>query len=164
MAVGAKRQRARERVASFVGMCREFRIKGTHQRTEIYRQLASTDAHPDAKTIYRQVRRRIPAISFDTVYRTLRLFEKKGLISRVGHQGESARFDANMDRHHHFVCTACGLIKDFRSEALDCLPIPKSVEAFGRIQSAQVQVRGICLACGARRSKGGEVHSRHRSV
>jgi len=151
-------------MASFVRVRRAFRIRWTHQRTEIYRQIAGTDEHPDAKTIYRRLRRRIPEVSFDTVYRTLRLFEKKGIIVRVAHQGESVRYDANMTRHHHFVCARCGRIKEFCSEVLDRLLIPKSVAAFGCVQSAQVQVRGICLACGARRSKGGEVHSRHRSV
>src|SRR3990172_3610995 len=125
--VGTQRQNTQDAIAPFVDKCRALRIKGTHQRTEIYREIASTDAHPDAKTVYRGGRQRIPAISFDTVYRTLRLFEKEGIISRVGHQGESARFDANMDLHHHFVCTVCGLVKDFRSELLDHLPIPKSV-------------------------------------
>jgi Fur family peroxide stress response transcriptional regulator len=162
MSVGEKGQRGFKRMASFVGMRPQLRIRWTHQRTEIYRQIASTDEHPDAKTVYRRVRRRIPAISFDTVYRTLKLFEKKGIIVRVAHQGESVRYDANMTRHHHFVCARCGRIRDFRSEVLDRLPIPKSVAAFGRVESAQVQVRGICLACGAARSKASEVHSRHR--
>lgn len=100
------------------------------------------------------MRRCIPAISFNTVYRTLRLLEEKGIISRVGFQGESARFDANMDRHHHFVCTVCGRVKDFRSEALDRLLIPKSVHALGRIESAQVQLRGVCSVCTGKTSKG----------
>ena len=130
--------------------CRRLGIKATHQRVEIYRELAGTDEQTDATTVYRRVRRRIPAMSCDTVYRTLRLFEEKGMVSRVAHHGERARFDANMERHHHFVCKACDLVKDFRSEALDELPIPKPVETFGRVESAQVQVRGICRGLRAR--------------
>jgi len=63
------------------------------------------------------VRRRITAISLDTVYRTLRLFEGKRLLSRVSCSGDRARFDANTDRHHHFICTKCGGVRDFYSEA-----------------------------------------------
>jgi Fur family peroxide stress response transcriptional regulator len=94
-----------KRVNVFFEVCRRYGVKATHQRAEIYRELAGTNEHPDVETIYARVRKRIPAISLDTVYRTLRLLEKKGLISRVGSLGERTRFDANIDRHHHFVCT-----------------------------------------------------------
>ena len=136
-----------KRVKLFADECRGLGIKATHQRTEIYRQLVRTDEHPDAKTLYRRVRRRIPAISFDTVYRTLRLFEEKGVISRVGHQGESARFDANTDRHHHFICTKCGFVGDFYSKALDDLPTPRRVEDMGKVNSVHIELRGVCRTC-----------------
>ncbi len=64
----------------------------------------------------------------DTVYRTLATLESKGLIRRTGALGGPARYDANMDRHHHFVCKVCGMVKDFSSEAMDELPIHKSVK------------------------------------
>jgi len=134
-------------------MCRKFRIKGTHQRTEIYRELARTDEHPDAKTVYQRVRRRIPAISFDTVYRTLRLFEDKGIISRMGYPGDSARFDANTDRHYHFVCMRCGFVGDFFSKEVDALPMPRGAAEMGTARSLHVEVRGICRACLAKTPK-----------
>ena len=57
------------------------------------------------------------------------------------------RYDANMEHHHHFICTACGRVHDFYSPALDDLPIPRSVSSLGRVESAQVQLRGICTNC-----------------
>ena len=101
------------RMRGFSEVCRSFGVKATHQRTEIYRELAQTKEHPDAETIYARVRKRIPAMSLDTVYRTLRLLEEKKIISRVGSLGERTRFDANTDRHHHFICKRCGYIGDF---------------------------------------------------
>ena len=95
-----------DRLAAFKEHCRKTGLKATHQRTEIYRELAATEVHPDAETIFRNVRERIPAMSFDTVYRTLRTLEEKGLIARVGTPLERSRFDANMMKHHHFVCDA----------------------------------------------------------
>jgi Fur family peroxide stress response transcriptional regulator len=62
----------------------------------------------------------------------------------------STRFDANTQRHHHFICMVCGGIKDFRSEALNDLPIPDSVKSLGTVESAQVQVRGVCSDCAGR--------------
>jgi Fur family peroxide stress response transcriptional regulator len=141
------------RVRRFEQEYRRHGLRITHQRSEIFRELAATDEHPDAEALYRRVHLRIPAISRDTVYRTLATLEAQGLVSRTAILGGPARYDANTDRHHHFVCIQCGAVKDFHSEALDDLPIPRSVKALGRVGSAHVQVRGICSACIGRKAK-----------
>ena len=74
------REQVTRRLADFAAECRDKHIKATHQRMEILRELASTGEHPDAETIFKRVRRRIPAVSLDTVYRTLRMLEDKGII------------------------------------------------------------------------------------
>jgi len=140
-------QRAERRVSEFVEACRRQGIKATHQRTEILRELALTGEHPDAETIYTRVRKRIPAISLDTVYRTLRMFEEKGVISRVGSIKDRARFDANTDRHHHFVCTECGMVRDFYSDALDHFSAPPEVSKMGNVDNVYVELRGLCRSC-----------------
>ena len=141
-----------KRVNDFVEVCRRQGIKATHQRTEILRELARTEEHPDAETIYTRVRKRIPAISLDTVYRTLRLLEDKGVISRVGSMKDRARFDANSDRHHHFVCSECGLVRDFYSDELDHFTAPPEISSMGRVESLYIELRGLCRKCQA---KGG---------
>ncbi len=144
-----------DRIQGFPGVCRRYGVKATYQRSEIYRELASTNDHPDAETIYTRVRKRIPTLSLDTVYRTLRLLERKGLISRVGSLGERTRFDADTDRHHHFVCTECGFIGDIYSEAWNDVRAPSDVRAMGTVNSIHVEVRGVCKACQKiRRLKG----------
>jgi len=127
-------------------------LRVTHQRMEIFRELAATDEHPDAETVYQRVSERVPAVSRDTVYRTLATLEEHGLVSRADILGGPARYDADTDHHHHFVCTQCGAVKDFRSEALDDLPIPRSAKALGRVASAHVQVRGVCSDCLGRKA------------
>lgn len=134
-------------IDDFMGFCRELGIKPTHQRTEIYRELMSTENHPNAETIYGNVKKRIPAISLDTVYRTLRLFEQKGIISRVSAVGESMRFDGNTKRHHHFICVECGKVRDFYSDNFNNLVAPAEVTELGNIGSVHVEVRGICNDC-----------------
>ena len=141
------------RMRGFSEVCRSSGVKATHQRTEIYRELARTKEHPDAETIYARVRKRIPAISLDTVYRTLRLLEEKRIISRVGSLGERTRFDANTDRHHHFICKQCGYIGDFYNEELNDVPIPNDVEAMGTVISVHVELRGICKTCQGKRGR-----------
>jgi Fur family peroxide stress response transcriptional regulator len=140
-----------KRVSGFPEVCRRHGVKATHQRSEIYRELADTKAHPDAETIYRRVRERIPAISLDTVYRTLRLLEKKGLIARVGSLGERTRFDADTDCHHHFVCTECGFIGDIYNEAWNSFRATSDVRSMGTVNSIHVELRGLCKACQKRR-------------
>ena len=134
-------------VAEFVDACRRQGVKATHQRTEILRELAGMTEHPDVETLYRRVRLRIPAISLDTVYRTLKLLEDKGIIARVGSMGDRARFDANMDRHHHFVCCECGMIGDFYSDVLDQFPVPREVAEMGCVDGVYVELRGRCRKC-----------------
>jgi Fur family peroxide stress response transcriptional regulator len=97
--------------------------------------------------IYLRVRQRIPAISVDTIYRTLKLLEGKGVIARVASTRDRARFDANMERHHHFVCIQCGMIGDFYSDLLDRLPVPGEVAEMGSIEGVYVELRGICRKC-----------------
>ena len=140
-----------KRINVFSEICRRYGVKATHQRTVIYREIAGTNGHPDAETIYARVRKRIPAISLDTVYRTLRLLEKKGLISRVGSHGEKTRFDANTERHHHFVCAGCGYMEDIYNEEWNNIRAPSDVGAMGTVNSIHVELRGLCKACERKR-------------
>lgn len=140
------------RMRSFVEACREKGLKATHQRMEIFRELAGSEEHPDAETVYQTVCRRVPAISRDTVYRTLATLEEHGFIRKAEALSGTTRFDANTDHHHHFICTVCGKIQDFYSPALNDLPIPSSVQSLGMIESSQVQVRGVCTTCANRRA------------
>jgi len=140
-----------QRLKQFTEACRSRGVSVTHQRTEIFWELAGTDEHPDAEAVFRRVRKRIPAVSLDTVYRTLQLLEQLGVARRVDPTGDRARFDGNIEPHHHFVCTECGLVRDFQSRALDRFPPPRKVAGWGQVDLVQVQLRGICMACGKKK-------------
>lgn len=139
-----------ERMARFVEACRGAGLKVTHQRLEIYRELASTGEHPDAIMVHQRVRKRMPTVSLDTVYRNLRLFEAHGIISIVGMSHERLRFDANMELHHHFVCVRCAKIVDITPEEDAPVAWPESVEAVGKPQSVRLEMKGICRNCQGR--------------
>ena len=138
-----------QRMARFEEVCRNSGAKLTHQRMEIFRDVAQTGDHPDAEKIFQGVRQRMPTVSMDTVYRTLWWLTDLGLITILGPPRERARFDANLNRHHHFVCTQCGLTRDFFSEKFDCLELPESVRSIGHVKKTQVEVKGLCLECAA---------------
>lgn len=132
---------------AFFEACREKGVKLTHQRIEIYRELASTEEHPDAITLHGRIRKHIPTISLDTVYRNLGLLEEHGLIAIVGMSHERLRFDANLDPHHHFSCLKCGMMRDFYSRQTLRPTWPEESRAFGEPVSLHLEVRGICTKC-----------------
>jgi Fur family peroxide stress response transcriptional regulator len=135
------------RLAQLKAVAREAGVKLTHQRLEIFEAVASSLEHPSAEVVYRAVRETTPTVSLDTVYRTLWLLTDLGLLNTLSPRQDSVRFDANVERHHHYVCTRCGLVRDFESDDLDTLRIPDTVNHFGRVASAHVEVRGICRRC-----------------
>ncbi|MCU0610277.1 MAG: transcriptional repressor, partial [Candidatus Eisenbacteria bacterium] len=91
----------RQRVQRFREACTAARVRLTHQRLEIFREVAGTGDHPDVEAIWRAVRKRIPTVSLDTVYRTLWLLNDVGAITTLGLPRERIRFDANTTPHHH---------------------------------------------------------------
>jgi Fur family peroxide stress response transcriptional regulator len=147
------KQEIERRMSRFNEVCRNSGVKLTHQRMEIFREMAQTGDHPEAESVYKGVRERMPTISLDTVYRTLWLLRDLGLINTLGPPRERTRFDANLSQHHHFVCIRCGLTRDFYNDELDKLKLPESVKDFGYAETTQVEVKGICRKCAVREKK-----------
>jgi Fur family peroxide stress response transcriptional regulator len=134
-----------------------FRRSGaklTHQRLEIFREIASRVDHPGVDAVFHAVKNRLPTVSLDTVYRTLWLLNDLRLITTLGPRREGVRFDPNLDRHHHYVCVQCGLVQDFESPRLAALHVPAAVHGFGSIEGVQVEVRGLCRRCASERAGG----------
>lgn len=145
--VDIEQSEVERRVARFREKARAAGVKLTHQRLEIFRAVASSLEHPSAEAVHRAVKATTPTVSLDTVYRTLWLLTDLGLLTTLGPRQGGVRFDPNVEPHHHFVCTRCGDVYDFESEALNALPLPAAVQRFGAVVSAHVEVRGICDAC-----------------
>ena len=139
-----------QRMARFNEACRKSGAKLTHQRMEIFREVAQSTDHPDVEKVYQGVRKRMPTVSLDTVYRTLGWLKELGLITTLGPPRERTRFDANLSHHHHFVCVQCGLTRDFYSDKFDKLTLPESVQSIGYVETTQVEVKGVCLKCAAK--------------
>jgi Fur family peroxide stress response transcriptional regulator len=131
----------------FCQQCKEKGLKLTHQRLEVYREIAAGGGHPCAEELYRRLHPRLPTLSLDTVYRTLMTFEKHGLIRRVEVLDDRARFDANLRNHHHLVCNRCRRAFDFYWPAVDQIETPKEVLDWGNIQSRHLELRGVCNKC-----------------
>jgi Fur family transcriptional regulator, peroxide stress response regulator len=135
------------RLLVFAQALRESGLRLTHQRLEVAREIARTDTHPHVETIYCGVRERVPTVSLDTVYRTLGALERLGLINRVDVMAGPARYDANLEHHHHFICARCGLIRDLPGTLYEGLEVPEAAVNLGEVESITVQLRGFCREC-----------------
>jgi len=135
------------RVRHFEDACRERGLKVTPQRLEIFRVLASSSAHPSAEEVFAKIRKRMPTVSLDTVYRTLTTLSEAGMVSRVEVLDDRSRFDANVEDHHHFVCVRCKRVVDFYWPGFDRLTVPESVKGLGKAEHPHVELRGVCNAC-----------------
>ncbi len=127
---------------------REEGVRITHQRLEILREIARGEGHPSVAEVFQAVRERVPTISLDTVYRTLRKLSALGLIHPVGYSSEGIRFDADRNPHHHFLCSVCGKAYDFICPELDQIRVPKEAMKLGQVSgSRMMEVRGVCWKC-----------------
>lgn len=131
----------------FEVVCQDQGVKLTHQRIEIFREVAQTADHPDAEEIFKRIRTRLPTVSLDTVYRTLWLLNDLGLVRTLKSGSGRTRFDANLDSHHHFVCSRCGLTRDFYSSEFDELKLPDTLETLGEVTTTHIEARGVCHDC-----------------
>lgn len=137
------------KVEMFRDACRHLGIKATHQRLEILREVLQSSAHPDAEAVFNGVQRRVPTVSLDTVYRTLKLLTGLGFISTLGPRQDSLRFDGNQEPHHHHVCMHCGKVQDVSNQLVDLENVKRNLGAMGTVQSAHIEIRGLCASCAA---------------
>lgn len=143
------RQLIERRIAQFPEACRHAGLKVTHQRMAVYSMLAGTDNHPTPEDVYSAIRTQLPSLSLGTVYKILDQFQKHGFLRKVSTEGHVARYDANMDSHHHLVCSGCGKIQDIHMEhALPSVPpVPESAEF--AVKSCDILFHGFCKSCQA---------------
>ena len=136
-----------QRLDRFREMCKCKGLKLTYQRMVIFEEVAKSRDHPDAESIFHGVRRKIPTISLDTVYRNLWMLNDIGLITTVGPPREKARFDADVSPHHHFVCSRCGAVYDVHCPKLGPFDAPDQIEGVGQVESVRLELRGLCRRC-----------------
>jgi len=135
------------RMDEFKRACQAKRVKLTHQRMVVYQEVASSSEHPDAEQVYENVRKHIPTISLDTVYRTLALLADMGLVATIGAPRERVKFDATVDAHHHFICSKCHSAVDVHWPEFRCLAMPSESQRAGKVESVRVEFRGVCARC-----------------
>ena len=97
---------------------RQHGIQPTPQRIAVMQFILASRTHPSADDVYSNVRRTCPTVSRATVYNTLNLLAEKGVIKTQILREGGLVFDANAERHHHFIDEETGRIYDVPWEAI----------------------------------------------
>jgi len=129
---------------TFIERCKTLGLKITPQRVAVYEVLLSREDHPTVEEVYEEVKRRYPFISLATVYRTVETLEELGLVKKVAYWGNSIRYDANIEDHHHLICVRCGAIRDIHIDT-DWKP-PKDIEGY-KVEKYSLHIYGVCPSC-----------------
>lgn len=101
-------------------ICIDKGLRMTGPRRVIARVLSEAEDHPDVQQVHERANKIDPAISIATVYRTVRLFEEAGIISRLDFGEGRARYEETPDEHHdHLIDVESGKVFEFRDEDIE---------------------------------------------
>lgn len=125
-------------------------MRVTSQRVVLHRALRELDRHVTAEELLAAASDRLPGLSMPTVYATLDLLERLGLVRRVAGTGGATLYDAGTAAHEHLVCRRCGAVVDVPGSA-DLRALLRAAERAGMaVDGAEVVLQGTCAACRAR--------------
>lgn len=125
---------------------RENGLKLTRQRRVIIDIIAVAKTHPSAQDVLASARKKALRISLSTVYYTLDIMKRAGLIKELEFADRDSRYEGDVSDHLNLVCTGCGKIEDFR--APKPVPVEKVEKKTGfRVDSARFEYYGLCREC-----------------
>ncbi len=128
-------------------------VRLTRQRRTILGVMETAKRHLDASQILRKAKTLQPEIDRVTVYRTLGLLKRHGLIDELDlmhMEGEKHFYERRTPREHmHMTCLGCGKVTEFESRLFDKLKRQIETECQFRIMVARMELGGYCAKCRA---------------
>ena len=108
--------------ASIEERCKQKGVKLTDQRKLIAQTMSNSNDHPNVDELYNRVSKIDSKISIATVYRTVKLFEEAGILTKHDFRGGKARYEELPDNHHdHLIDVQSGEIVEFVNEEIEKL-------------------------------------------
>ena len=132
---------------NLIQQLRDRRIAVTPQRLAVMAALQNRRDHPTADHLYQEVRRQLPAISFNTVYKTLEILCQKGMVIKVNPLHAVARYDGETGQHAHLICRQCHHIIDLDWEASEVPSLPRRTLHGFQIEHPSLTFWGLCPRC-----------------
>jgi Fur family ferric uptake transcriptional regulator len=143
------------RYSSLEDACLAKGMRMTEQRRVIARVLADATDHPDVEELYRRASAIDPRISIATVYRTVKLFEDAGVITRHDFGAGRSRYETIPDEHHdHLIDLRTGEVVEFRSEEIEALQQAIAAKLGYRLVDHRLELYGVPLAPAKKDSDG----------
>ena len=106
-------------------------VKLTDQRKIIAKIMSDSQDHPDVDELYKRASKIDSKISIATVYRTVKLFEEAGILTKHDFKGGKARYESMIESHHdHLIDVKSGEIIEFVDEEIEKLQ-KKVAEKYG---------------------------------
>lgn len=127
-------------------LCAEKGLRMTEQRRVIARVLSESEDHPDAEEIHRRAAGVDARISLATVYRTMRLFEDAGIITRHDFGDGRARYEEQSDEHHdHLINVRTGEVIEFVNDEIERLQERVAKELGYRLVDHRLELYAVPL-------------------
>mgnify|MGYP001452163041 FL=1 len=102
--------------------CLKVGVRLTEQRKIIAKVMSQSEDHPDVDELHRRVSKIDSKVSIATVYRTVKLFEEAGIVSKHDFKGTKARYEqATMEHHDHLIDINTGEIIEFVNDDIEKL-------------------------------------------
>ena len=102
--------------------CLKKGVRLTEQRRFIAKVMSESDDHPDVEELHKRVSKIDSKISIATVYRTVKLFEESGIVSKHDFKGNKSRYEQAPQEHHdHLIDIKTGEIIEFVNEDIEKL-------------------------------------------
>ena len=108
--------------ASIEERCKQKGVKLTDQRKLIANTMSNSHDHPNVDELYKRVSKIDSKISIATVYRTVKLFEEVGIVTKHDFKGGKARYEELSESHHdHLIDLKTGEIVEFVDDEIEKL-------------------------------------------
>lgn len=128
-------------------MKKEILRRNTRQRRIILEELKKVKIHPTADRVFSMARRRLPDISFGTVYRNLNMLRDEGEVLELTCGKYKCRYDGDTKAHYHFFCINCKNVFDVNIPVLRGLDKKVSEALKFQINYHRVEFYGYCRDC-----------------
>ena len=107
---------------SIENKCIKKGVRLTDQRKLVAKVMSDSEDHPDVDELHKRISKIDSKISIATVYRTVKLFEESGIVSKHEFKGNKARYEQAPDDHHdHLIDINTGEITEFVNEDIEKL-------------------------------------------
>jgi len=104
------------------GKCKQKGVRLTEQRKLIAKVMSESESHPDVAELHKKVGKFDSKISIATIYRTVKLFEEAGIVSKHDFKGSKSRYEQAPEEHHdHLIDINSGEITEFVNEEIEKL-------------------------------------------